>query len=305
MGTSNSFGGASGSKPLIPSWVDDSPAAPTAPGVAPSLLSVDSDAPSGPGGSGSRPTAPNPSTPSHQVPIPASNPAPAVAPSSSRFTAPRTQLSRFATSGGADKRALRRALSTYVTKSMGGSGTAARPMSSARRSGATLASFLADAQQNGLRETLRAIDLEALAGRSIQELFIGLVDYVCPDGGSLDDAIARDAFIETVADLSNEDFDLDRLTADQVSTVLERYVAHAIEARICNDIGTKLISLPASPAAALEVQEQVNDYIRRAASDAIARAGGAKPGITAEQMNGFMTDIYRDAFEILKSQGEE
>ena len=54
--------------------------------------------------------------------------------------------------------------------------------------------------------------------------FLGLVDYVCPDGGSIDEGIAREAFVETIADLAGAGIaDLDSLTADQIQAVLELY----------------------------------------------------------------------------------
>ena len=223
----------------------------------------------------------------------------------SRYTAPRTQFSRFASSGGSDRRALGRSVSGYVGGSLGGSSTAARRMGASRRAGGTLAGFLSNAQANGVREALRAIDLEGLAGRPIQEVFVGLVDYVCPDGGSLDDAIARDAFIETIADLSAAGIgDLDTLTPAQVQTVLELYATHAIEARICNDVGTKLIQMPSDAAAALRVQQQLRDFVRRGVSDAITRTGVTPKSLTREETTRFMTEIYEAAFEALRTLGE-
>ena len=41
--------------------------------------------------------------------------------------------------------------------------------------------------------------------------------------------------------------DLDALSPDQMQTVFELYATRAIEARLCNDIGTKLVTAPADP----------------------------------------------------------
>ena len=82
-------------------------------------------------------------------------------------------------------------------------------------------------------------------------MFAGLADYICPEGGSIDEGIARDAFVETIADLAGAGItDIDALTPGQIQTVFELYATHAIEARICNDIGTKVVTLPADPRAA-------------------------------------------------------
>lgn len=99
-------------------------------------------------------------------------------------------------------RSLGRAVSHYVGSSSGGARTAAARMGSARGAGSRLLGFLSDAVARGATEALRSLNLDGLAGRPIEEIFLGLADYVCPDGGSIDEGIAREAFIETIADLA-------------------------------------------------------------------------------------------------------
>jgi Glu-tRNA(Gln) amidotransferase subunit E-like FAD-binding protein len=178
-------------------------------------------------------------------------------------------------------------------------------MGASKRAGGTLLGFLNNAQANGLRQALEAIDLPGLAGRPIQDVFLGLVDFVCPEGGSIDDAIARDAFVETIADLAAAGIsDTDALSATQVQTVMELYVAHTIEARICNDIGAQLVQMPSDPVAALRVEQQLNDFIRRGVSDAISRLGARPGALTADQTSQFMTEIYQAAFDALQTLGD-
>lgn len=50
-------------------------------------------------------------------------------------------------------------------------------MGSSRGAGAGLVRFLNDASANGVREALRTLNLESLAGRPIEEVFAGLADY--------------------------------------------------------------------------------------------------------------------------------
>ena len=75
-------------------------------------------------------------------------------------------------------------------------------MGASRGSGARLLGFLADAQARGVREALRSLDLESLAGRPIAEIFVGLADYICPGAGTVDEGIAREAYIETIIELT-------------------------------------------------------------------------------------------------------
>ena len=144
-----------------------------------------------------------------------------------------------------------------------------------------------------------------LAGRPIEEIFLGLVDYVCPDGGSIDEGIAREAFIETIADLAGaEIIDLDSLTTDQIQTVFELYATNAIEARLCNDIGKNMIILPLDTYDVARIQAELHDFIQRGVADALTTAQDDEAALTPERVFGFVSDVYEKAFAILQSMGE-
>jgi hypothetical protein len=109
------------------------------------------------------------------------------------------------------------------------------------------------AQARGVRGHCE-LNLESLAGRSITEIFVGLADYICPGAGTVDEGIARGLHIETIVELAGEGLtDLSTFTSDQMQTVFELYATHAIEARICNDIGTKAVTMPADAQTATEL----------------------------------------------------
>lgn len=287
MGTSNAYRGAGGGTPLIPSWLQGDGGAGTNEGD----------------GDGTRPLPPDGSLPA-VPPAPAARPA-APAGSPDRFTSARNNFSRFVSSGGSDRRSLGRAVSQYVSKSAGGSRQAAQRMGSSRAAGAGLVRFLNDASANGASEALRTLNLQSLAGRPIEEVFAGLADYICPEGGSIDEGIARDAFVETIADLASAGItDIDALLPSQIQTVFELYATHAIEARICNDVGTKVVTLPTDPRAAERVQAQLRDFIQRGVSDAINAAGVNIQSLTPDAVMGFVTSVYQSAFDILQTMGD-
>ncbi|MCB1924147.1 MAG: hypothetical protein KDJ27_10445 [Gammaproteobacteria bacterium] len=289
MGTSNAYGGAGGGTPLIPSWLQD-----------------DSDAGTGKGegdGNGTQPPSPD-GLPLAVPPAPTTRPT-VPAGASDRFTSARSNFTRFVSSGGSDRRSLGRAVSQYVSKSTGGSRQAARRMGPSRGTSAGLVRFLNDASTNGVREALRSLNLERLAGQPIEEVFAGLADYICPEGGSIDEGIARDAFVETIADLAGAGItDIDALTPGQIQTVFELYATHAIEARIYNDIGTKVVILPANPRAAERVQAQLRDFIQRGVSDAVNAAGINIQSLTPDAVMGFVSDVYQSAFDVLRAMGD-
>jgi hypothetical protein len=240
---------------------------------------------------------PVPKAPAHQPAIPTpADPA--------RFTTARSNFTRFARSGGNDRASLGRAISGYISKSAGGSKQAAQRMGASRGAGSRILSFLSNVQEHGAREALRTLNLESLAGRPIDEVFIGLADYICPNVGTVDEGIAREAFIETIIELTTLGVtDLDALTPDQMQTVFELYATHAIEARLCNDIGTKIITAPASAHTALRVQEQLRDFIRNAVSDALTTARANTPILSQDLVLSFVDTVYENAFGILQALG--
>lgn len=287
MGTSSAFRGQGGGTPLVPSWLGNEGSPPAAPdGAVPPGGVPPAGLPAGPPEPPARPPVPPTADPT-------------------RFSAARNNFSRFAGSGGDDRRALGRAVSNYVGSSSGGARTAAARMGSARGAGSRLLGFLSDAATRGATEALRALNLGALAGRPIEEIFLGLADYVCPDGGSIDEGISREAFIETIADLAGAGItDLDGLTSDQMQTVFELYATNAIEARLCNDIGAKTVVLPADSRQTARVQAQLNDFIRRGVADALTAARAAAATLTPNRVLAFVGSIYEQAFGILQMMGD-
>jgi hypothetical protein len=178
-------------------------------------------------------------------------------------------------------------------------------MGASRGAGARLLGFLADAQIHGVREALRVLDLESLAGRPITEIFVGLADYICPGAGTVDEGIAREAYIETIVELAEEGLtDLTTFTPDQMQTVFELYATHAIEARICNDIGTKAVTMPIDAQAAHRVEQQLRDFIRGGVSDALTRARAETPNLAPERIQVFVDAVYESAFAILQTLGD-
>jgi len=287
MGTSTAYGGPKGGTPLVPSWLGDGDA-----GSPPA-------APQAPGPDGAPPAGPD------APPFPPNRPALPKVADPERFTGARTNFTRFAGSGGSNRASLGRAVSKYVSTSSGGARQAAQRMGASRAAGERLLGFLSDAQARGVQVALRALNLEALAGRPIAEVFVGLADYVCPGAGTVDEGIAREAYVETIVELAGEGLtDLDAFTPDQMHAVFELYATHAIEARICNDIGSKAVSMPEDVHAALRVERQLRDFIRGAVRDALTRARAEQPALTPERVQQFVDGVYESSFAILQALGD-
>jgi len=285
MGTSGSFGGPGGGTPLVPTWLE------------PNGSSADS-------GNQASNDQNDSKTDSANLPHPTLSPV--QSPSTNRFKTVRNNFSRFISSGGSNRVSLGRAISGYVSTASGGARQAALRMGSSRKSGAHLIGFLSDVQRQGVRGALRTLNLESLAGRPIEEVFLGLMGYICPEGGTIDEGIARAAFIETIADLAENGItDLNSLTADQMKTVFELYATHAIEARLCNDIGSKIIFLPRDVRAVEDIQMQLRDFIRRSVSDSLTATRNELQALMPDRTLEFVDSVYEQAFAILQILGEE
>ena len=296
MGTSNSFPGPGNNTPLIPDWLEpDSPSFPGLPDGQPQPFPIPPD----------EELRPDPQTPDRRPqpePEPTPAPPPVILPLPNRFQTARTNLSHFASSGGGDSTSLRRGVSHYVTASSGGSRQAARRMGSSRKVGGKLLGFLRDTMERGIEKALGALQLDNLAGRPINEIFLGMMDYICPDGGNVDEGIARDAFIETIADLAENGItDLGALNPSQMQTVFELYTTHTIENRLYNDVGTKIIQFPSDARTALQIQSQVHDFIRRGIVDALSASRDKLLSLTQSGIQRFVDQIYVMAFEILRN----
>lgn len=291
MGTASSYGGSAPRNPLLPSWL----AEPTPPALLPDV--------SQPGAS----VAPGNGEPENSSGMPLVA-APINMPSAmpgtiADFGGARGNFTRFARSGGHDLRALGRAVSSYV-RGTGGGARAAQRMGPSRSAGAALAGFLADAANRGFAETLRTLNLPGLAGRPPAEMFAALIDVFCPEGGTIDEAIARHAFVEMIVDLAELGIEtITELTPDRMPELFERFAAHAIEARLQNDIALKAVLLPPNTTAAQRVQDVLSEFVRRAVHDVVARAEDLRR-LTQQRISGWVDMIYAQTFELLRVYAE-
>lgn len=292
MGTSGKYGGGS-SVGLVPTWADNPSAPVGAPvgGGSPADGSGDGvGTATQSGGAGAPPLAPA---------------IPGTAPSTGgSLRGARTLFNKFA--GGGGSRQFRRAAGRYVRSGMGGSARATRAMGASRRAGGGLLTFGRDFAANGPVEALRGLNLEALAQSPIDQVFPQIVEALCPPGGTVDEAIARQAMLQAIAQLC-EGFDgpISSLTADQLRQLFVDFVAGSIEGRILNDIGTNLVDLPQSVADLDALGQQVHDFIRNCVQNSL---GGALQNLAAIQPAGVqqtVESIYQATFALIDAFADE
>lgn len=288
MGTSGPSSGSGSGTPLVPSWLDgeDSSALPGG------------DAPSAPGDSDDDQGL---ST------SPESSPKPPIPPlgTPERFRSARTNFSRFAGSGGSDGRALRRAVRDYVRSGTGGSANAVRRMGPARSAASNALGVFRGIQRDGVQETLRRLNLESFVGKPIQDIFVGLTEVICQDGGTIDEAITRDAWLETIATLDHFDIEnSDALSADQTQEVFLSFVAHTVEARLYQEIGVNGFKFSEDLQDIEGFDKQFRDYIERSVRDSFTSDLSDMAGFSDNEVRDIVDKTYPDAWDLLETLGD-
>lgn len=285
MGTSKSYGGPTSG--LVPSWVDDplpgtpgTPPVPTQPGMPGSTLNPPGEPP------GPSQTQPRPDTSG-----------------AGSLGDARGNFSRFSRTGS--RSSLGRALSDYVRNGTGGAGRAARRMGASRAVGAGLLGVVRDFQKLGPAETLRKLNLAGLAGRPATEVFVAIIDVVCPPGGAIDEAIARQAMLETIGDMAEAGITgFDALTPEQLQEFFLDFIARSIEGRVMADIGGRGITLPDDVAAVENAQSQLHDFITGCTRGALSSRLDGIEHLADREIQDVVNQIYEVAFDLVAAAGE-
>lgn len=214
MGTSISHNGAKSGVSFDPPWLDD----------------IDS------------PEVPAPPLQNPQ-PTPAEPP---LAPPA-RFKYARTNMNDYIKSGSRDS--LTRSLGHYSRTGMGGAQNLAKRMRHSASVASKLYSSFSSLRQ-GNEPTISNIISNYKAG--ITDLY-GLIDaiaeYICSDGGSLDETSPRDSVYLALSDLfeKNPDVDITALSDDSIWSLVSSFLGYEAFSRIQLDIGqgfeTNIVSL--------------------------------------------------------------
>jgi len=285
MGTSASYGGPRGVNPLIPSWVD----APLPSEVAPS-----------PGGAGQQ--AGGDDTDDGE---PDRTPAPTLAPS--RLTPLRSAIRTSARSGGSDGRAMRAAARHFVSKSMGGARRGARRMGVARRAGGRLVQAFSALAAGGATQLARVLRLQSLTGLSATEVWERLAEFVCSDGGSIDEAIVKAAFCQTLKQEMDDGLtDLLDANPEQLASFFEHFVGECVIERLSQDGGSLLEQNGVSAATAFAHMQTLRSLISVFVSQRLAaRAGRGLPAnYDSQQIDSIVVGTLRDAIAAVGEWGE-
>ncbi|WP_158986519.1 Qat anti-phage system associated protein QatB [Lysobacter panacisoli] len=184
----------------------------------------------------------------------------------------------------------------------GGAAGAAKRMGSSRVTGAQLLGLIGDVQRNGPVAALQRLNLGGLAGRPAVEVFLALTEVMCPPGGRVDEAIARQAMLDTICDMADQGVgDFGSLTADQLTEFFLGFVIHTIEGRVVADLGHRAIERPMSAEEAKLVQEDLHQFVDGHVRGHLGTLLDRVRDLPESEISGMVDRIYRASFELVSA----
>lgn len=232
------------------------------------------------------------------------------------FAGARTAFTRFSRTGSSS--ALGSALASYVGGGGGGRGSGGRSsggggarrsaqrMGSSRASGAKLLGVVRDFQSIGPVETLRRLDLERMAGRPASEVFLAMLEFLCPPGGAIDEAISRQAMLEAIGNLDRDaPTAFVELDPEQLREFFLDFVSLSIEGRVIADIGAHGIALSPDVAAVERTHEQLHDFIQGCCRVHLSGLLTGIEALSSRDVEQRSNEIYEAAFSLIGDAGED
>ncbi|MDE0113806.1 MAG: hypothetical protein OXN84_16150 [Albidovulum sp.] len=157
----------------------------------------------------------------------------------------------------------------------------------------------------GPAEALRRFNLQGMAGAPAEDVFVALTDMLCPAGGTIGEAIARDAMLETVADFAAAGIgSFDKLSTDDLREFFIGVVSRSIEGKILNEVGTNAISVPDNIAGVERAQKMLHDFVERCVRDEFEAQGSELGDLQGDTLDSFVDDLYASALDLVQALGE-
>ncbi|RNF36073.1 hypothetical protein A7A09_001315 [Paracoccus methylarcula] len=160
---------------------------------------------------------------------------------------------------------------------------------------------LASAVANeGAEAALARFNLQELAGRPAAEVLEAVAEVICPDGGTIDESIARDAMLEAIAEVAEDDPGaFDELSMDQLDEFLCDVITRSVVTKVLNEIGTNALHGSASDADFREAERITRDFTQGRVRDALGSRFDVGSRPTQTEIDRSISEVYTDTFDML------
>ncbi|HFU75399.1 MAG TPA: hypothetical protein ENK66_04055 [Arcobacter sp.] len=239
MGTSTSSNGPASGISMDPPWIDD--------------INSDASTPIGSDSSSEQESEQSTEKPNTQEPE-------VVAPRA-RFGTSRKNLGEFARSGNQDS--FKKAVGHYSKKGMGGASNVAKRMRASTSSVSGLVSFLRDVKSNTIPNIKDWVQNLMSKSPTANQVIDAIVDRVTTEGGIIDEESIKDSMSNAMADLleQNPDLDLLKLGDDESWDLIENFLSYEASNRLQLDIG-QLLERTLSPTEMVQRTDEMREYLK-------------------------------------------
>ena len=297
MGTSSSYGGPTGSNPLLPPWADPLPPeyplpdVPTNDPLAPPDVPAPNDGnPDNGDGNGDDVACAGPNQPKEVLPPPS-------------WRGTKVSLTNYAKAQG--QKSPRAVVGKYV-RSRGGPRMAAHNARAGRAVTAGVGGFLSDVRSRGFQEAVRTLVGRDLVGRDPMGALAALIDAIAPDGALREESAARLAAIETLNaladryDVTNEGIEaIGNVTEADAREMIALSIATFVNAQFQEELIVRVESGNFSETEANRMATEIRGFIVEETLRQLDTGDVLSLDLRSQQGRELTRQLYQDAFSFL------
>jgi len=180
-------------------------------------------------------------------------------------------MTRYVNSSG-DTEKLKQSARSYV-QARGGATGASRAAISGKNAASNLGNFFSGVINQGIERTLESYGLHHIIGDSVENVFMAIAESLSPKGDSIENSIARQATIDTLAFVYDkyefEDYNIEKFNSmkeDDIREVLELCIESYIYERWLQELGIRIEKNAISEKQAIRLEMDVKDLVKSSIS---------------------------------------
>jgi len=214
----------------------------------------------------------------------------------------KTQVSKLISNSD---RSTESALSSYVKAHGGGKGAASSAISG-KTTTVKLGNFLSSTSSQGVRATLDQYQIQYI-NRTVQEVLSDIVNKIAPSPNTKEDAVARNALIDTMEILYDEIDEndgnieiLDRLDSEKINELMNTYISSYIFQRFLSEMESRFEIYATNEGSALSIENEIKEYICGAVDNKLADRDFANIDFTSKTVLETINEIYEECYSIIE-----
>lgn len=178
-----------------------------------------------------------------------------------RFMPARAKFGKYLSGGGRD--ALRGATKSMINKGMGGAGRASNTMRGVAQGAGRFGDFLAAVRDSTDHLIIDWVQRVRSQNLSASDLALDLIKEVMPDTGSIDDESLRNAAADALAQLYEQDPNVDilQLTDQQINAVIGFTIANEVCNRMDLQLGQTYEKLKYPPQQIQVLRNDIKEWV--------------------------------------------